>query len=91
MTVYVEAGRKGDKATLDQLGSASKWPRSCTGMGIFFTWTYIGHATLPALAGKLQDLTGSLAASQYFAAALVFAMLIVFVALRLLQREPQPG
>jgi len=62
-----------------------------TGMGIFFTWTYMGHATLPALAGELQDLTGSFAASQYFAAALLFVMLIVFVALRLLQRELQPA
>ena len=61
-----------------------------TGMGIFYTWLYIGQGTLPALAGKLQDVTGSLAASQYFAAALMFAMLVVFVALRLLQREPQP-
>jgi cyanate permease len=62
-----------------------------TGVGIFYTWVYLGQATLPALAGKLQDFTGSLAASQYFATALVLAMLIVFVALRVLQREPQPG
>ena len=61
-----------------------------TGMGLFYTWLYVGLATLPAPAGKLQDLTGSLATSQYIAAALTFAILIVFAALRLLQREQQP-
>jgi hypothetical protein len=50
-----------------------------------------GAGNAAGAGGKLQDLTGSLAASQYFAAALLFVMLIVFVALRLLQREPQPG
>ena len=56
------------------------------GMGIFFTWLYVGHASLPALAGKLQDLSDSPATSLYFAAVAIFAMLGVFIVLKLLQQ-----
>lgn len=56
-----------------------------TGMGVFFTWLYIGHASLPPVAGWIQDLSGSPAAPLYFASVLVFAIVPVFASLRLLQ------
>jgi predicted MFS family arabinose efflux permease len=57
------------------------------GMGIFYTWLYVGHAALPPVAGWLQDLTGSAAAPPSFAAALVLALALLFLAFRLAQRR----
>lgn len=65
-----------------------------TGMGVFFTWLYIGHASLPPVAGWLQDLSGSPAVSLYFASALVLSIVPVFAAFRLLQGRlvrPEPA
>ena len=56
------------------------------GMGLFYTWLYVGHAGLPPIAGWLQDLSGGAAASLYFAAALIFSILVLFGAFRWLQR-----
>jgi predicted MFS family arabinose efflux permease len=41
-----------------------------TGMGIYFTWYYVGMALLPALAGLLRDQLGDARAPLLFAAAL---------------------
>lgn len=41
-----------------------------TGMGIYFTWYYVGMALLPALAGLLRDWLGDARAPLLFAAAL---------------------
>jgi MFS family permease len=63
-----------------------------TGMGVFFTWLYIGHAGLPPIGGWLQDLSGSPAAPLYFGAALALAVVPVFAAFRLLQgRSERPA
>jgi hypothetical protein len=48
------------------------------------TWLYVRHASLPALAGMLLDLTESLVASRYFSAALAGVVYMLFNA-------PVPG
>ncbi|WP_270933784.1 MFS transporter [Falsiroseomonas oryzae] len=45
------------------------------GMGLFYTWLYLGHALMPPAAGWLQDRTGTAATPLLFTAALVAAML----------------
>jgi predicted MFS family arabinose efflux permease len=65
-----------------------------TGMGLFYTCLYIGHAGLPPVAGWLQDLSGDAAVPLYFAGALVLSILPVFAAFRLLQGHslrPEPA
>ncbi|MBI1778806.1 MAG: MFS transporter [Proteobacteria bacterium] len=57
------------------------------GMGLFYTCLYIGHTGLPPLAGKIQDAMGGTAASLYFAAALVFAIVPIFALFRAVQRR----
>lgn len=56
-----------------------------TGMGVFFTWLYIGMAGLPPVAGWLQDFFASPAAPLYFASAVVLSIVPTFAAFRLLQ------
>jgi cyanate permease len=56
------------------------------GIGIFFTWLYVGQAALPGLAGRLQDLSGGPGTSLYFAAIALLAILGVFAVLTLLRR-----
>jgi cyanate permease len=48
------------------------------GMGVFYTWLYIGHGAVPPVAGRLQDMTGSAAAPVLLAAALVLALLPLY-------------
>ena len=48
------------------------------GMGLFYTWLYIGHGLMPPAAGWLQDLTGSAAAPLLFTAMLVAGMLPLY-------------
>jgi len=50
------------------------------GMGVFFTWYYIGMSTLPAVAGWSRDATGYISAPLWFASAIVI-LAIVFVGL----------
>lgn len=52
------------------------------GMGVFFTWLYVGHATLPPVAGWLQDVTGDAAAPFFFAGLLVLAIIPLHVLFR---------
>jgi predicted MFS family arabinose efflux permease len=60
------------------------------GMGLFFTWLYVGHTALPPIAGKLQDFTHDPGTSLYFAAALVLVMIGLFGLFRLLQKQAVP-
>jgi predicted MFS family arabinose efflux permease len=57
------------------------------GLGLFFTCLYVGFAGLPPIAGWLQDLSGSPATSLYCAGALFLALVPLFVAFRLVQRQ----
>jgi MFS family permease len=56
-----------------------------TGMGLFYTWLYMGHAGLPPIAGWLQDVVGGSAASIYFAGGLFLLTLPLLGAFRLMQ------
>jgi MFS family permease len=58
-----------------------------TGMGVFYTGLYIGHAALPPVAGWLLDLSGSPAAPLAFAGVLVLALVPLFGTYRVLQRS----
>ena len=46
------------------------------GLGIYFAWHFVGAATLPALAGKLKDVTQSAAPCLIFAATLLAVCLL---------------
>ncbi len=48
------------------------------GMGIFYTWLYIGHGLIPPIAGHLQDAFANPVAPLYFAAVLTFSMLPLY-------------
>jgi cyanate permease len=62
------------------------------GMGLFYTWLYVGLAGLPPAAGWVQDLTGHPAAPIYFAGVLVLSIGLLFAAIRGLQaRAPRPA
>lgn len=55
------------------------------GLGIFYTWNYIGMATAPVLAGWSRDLTGDTAAPILLSALLAFGVLGATLLFRLLQ------
>jgi predicted MFS family arabinose efflux permease len=57
------------------------------GMGIFYTWYYVGMALLVPIAGVLRDASGSAGAPLRFAGALVFAAMGALVLFRFLQRR----
>lgn len=57
------------------------------GMGIFFTWYYVGMALLMPLAGLVRDLTGDSGAPVVFAGSLEIVAIGVVCLLRLLQRR----
>jgi len=59
------------------------------GMGIFYTWYYVGMALLVPAAGILRDASGSAGAPFWFAGALVLAAMAVLLLFRLLQRRAQ--
>jgi len=65
------------------------------GMGLFYLWLYIGHGSVPPLAGALQDASGSAAAPFWFVAVLALAMLGLYALFRRgavvwLQARPKP-
>jgi predicted MFS family arabinose efflux permease len=60
------------------------------GMGVFYTWYYVGMALLVPVAGELRDASGSPGAPLWFAAALVIAAMAVLVLFRVLQRRALP-
>jgi MFS family permease len=57
------------------------------GMGVFYTLMYIGQAGLPPLGGAIQDAIGGTAASLYFAAFLVLAVLPLLALFRWAQHR----
>jgi MFS family permease len=57
------------------------------GMGVFYTWPYIGMAATPAVAGWLRDRTGSGDAPFLFGAALALAAIGALAAVRLVDRR----
>jgi MFS family permease len=58
-----------------------------TGMGLFYTGLYVGHAALPPVAGWLLDLSGSPAAPLAFAGALVLSVVPMYAAFHAVQRS----
>jgi len=52
------------------------------GMGVFFSFMYIGQAGLPPLAGAIQDAAGGDTASLYFAAVMVLSILPLYALFR---------
>jgi cyanate permease len=54
------------------------------GMGLFYTWLYVGHAGLPPLAGWVKDATGVPAAPLLAAAGFVAALPVIHAGFRLL-------
>jgi MFS family permease len=52
------------------------------GMGVFFSFMYLGQAGLPPLGGAIQDAVGGNTASLYFAAVLVLAILPLYALFR---------
>lgn len=61
------------------------------GMGLFYTWLYVGHAGLPPLAGWVQDATGLAAAPILAAAGFVAALPLLHAAFLLLAGRAGPG
>jgi predicted MFS family arabinose efflux permease len=61
------------------------------GMGLFYLWLYIGHGSLPWIAGWLRDRAGTATAPLLFAALLVFCMLLLYMVLRLVIRRATSG
>jgi MFS family permease len=59
-----------------------------TGLGLFYTWWYVGLAGLPPLAGWSYDYTGAAAAPMYYAALLMIASLGALALFRMFQARP---
>lgn len=62
-----------------------------TGMGIYFTWYYVGMALLPALAGLLRDWIGDPRAPLLFAAALCLVTIGCVAAYAIIRAWASPG
>lgn len=60
--------------------------RRALGLGLFYTWFYLGAAVCPALGGWLYDLAGTPAAPIYFVAALGVATLAFYAAFAVMVR-----
>lgn len=60
-----------------------------TGLGLFYTWWYLGVAGLPPVAGWTYDITGSAAAPLLYAAGLIFLTLGALALFRIVQSRPQ--
>lgn len=58
------------------------------GMGIFFLWLYLAQASMPPIAGWLQEKTQSMATPMYFAAAAMLCLLPLYVLFRASVRDP---
>jgi hypothetical protein len=55
-------------------------------MGVFYTFYYASMAILPALAGRVRDLSGSPASPSLFGAGMMGLSLLGLLAFRLAQR-----
>lgn len=60
------------------------------GMGIFFTWYYVGMSALPPLAGALRDVTGLPGAPVAFGGVIELLTLPTLLVLRWLQLRDRP-
>jgi len=61
------------------------------GLGVFYTWYFLGMTLLPGVAGGVRDATGSAPAPLLFAALLMVIVVLCVLALRVLQaRWPIP-
>ena len=62
------------------------------GLGIFYTWYFVGMTVVPPIAGWSRDVTGDTAAPLLLAAALCLLCAASVVAFRALQRAwPLPA
>jgi predicted MFS family arabinose efflux permease len=61
------------------------------GMGVFYTFYYACMAILPAVAGRVRDLSGSPAAPSLFAGAMMLLALLGLILFRIGQRSPKPS
>lgn len=67
-------------------------PRNkAAGLGVFYTWWYIGMAGLPAVGGWTRDITGDAGAPIIFAGSLGLSAIILLALFRLLQRRVTPA
>jgi hypothetical protein len=57
------------------------------GMGIFYTWSYVGNALLIPMAGYVRDLTGDPGAPLTFAGALEIAAIAALILFRFFQHR----
>lgn len=57
------------------------------GMGVFYTWSYVGNALLIPMAGYIRDLTGDPGAPLTFAGALELAAIAALVLFRFFQHR----
>lgn len=63
--------------------------RRAVGLGIFYTWFYLGATLCPPLAGWLYDRAGTPAAPVYLIAALGFAAAALYLAFVQMKRAPE--
>ena len=59
-----------------------------TGLGLFYTWWYVGLAGLPPVAGWSYDYSGAAAAPMYYAAVLMIVSLGALALFRMCQARP---
>ncbi len=72
-------------------GEALSPESRATGLGLYYTIYYIGTGILPAIAGWIQDVTGSAAFVIWFSAACLAIAPFSLLAFRVLQRRWQLG
>jgi len=60
------------------------------GMGIYYTWYYMGMAVLPSVAGWCRDLSGRAAAPLLFASSLLIAAIVCALLFRRLEKASAP-
>jgi MFS family permease len=72
-------------ATMSLSAQAVRRSNRGPGLGIFYTWYYVGMTAAPALAGWSRDLTGDTAAPLILAATLAFGVVGMTLLFRLLQ------
>jgi MFS family permease len=61
------------------------------GMGIYYTWYYVGMAILPGIAGLCRDLSGSAIAPLLFASVLVALAIACALLFQRLEKRPATG
>jgi predicted MFS family arabinose efflux permease len=61
------------------------------GMGIYYTWYYVGMAVLPGIAGLCRDLSGSAIAPLLFASVLVALAIACALLFQRLEKRPATG